>query len=138
VRKLLLREALCLPGSLQVSREDLSDLLTPALVAEFTQAYTQELNRLVAEANSDDAALSGKLTAVQRKIDGLMRAIEDGMYQPAMKTRLTDLGAEKAALLSRQKAPRQNPKVSVHPNLAWPLSPQGRGTGIAVGRCNGP
>ena len=47
-----------------------------------------------------------------------MRAIEDGMYQPAMKARLTELEAEKAALLSRQKAPRQNPKVSVHPNLA--------------------
>ena len=40
------------------------------------------------------------------------------MYQPAMKTRLTDLEAEKAALLSRQKAPKPNPKVSVHPNLA--------------------
>ena len=62
------------------------NLLTPELVAEFTRAYTQEINRLVAEASKRCRGLSGKLTAVQRKIDGIMRAIEDGMYQPSMKS----------------------------------------------------
>ena len=94
------------------------NLLTPELVAEFTRAYTQEFNRLVAEAGNQHAEVAGKLTAVERKIAGIMRAIEDGLYQPAMKARLTELEAEKASLMARQGPAPVVHKVSVHPNLA--------------------
>ena len=59
------------------------NLLTPELVAEFTRAYQEEVNRLTKEARSRAAEVEAKVAAVQRKIDGIMRAIEDGLYQPS-------------------------------------------------------
>ena len=59
------------------------NLLTPELVAEFTRAYQEEVNRLTKEARSRVAEVEAKVAAVQRKIDGIMRAIEDGLYQPS-------------------------------------------------------
>ena len=65
----------------------IKNLLTPAVVAEITRAYTREINRLIAEASGDDDALSGKVTAVHREDNGSIRAIDDGMYQQTLKTR---------------------------------------------------
>ena len=59
------------------------NLLTPELVAEFTRAYQEEMNRLTKEASGRAAEIEAKLAGVQRKIDGIMRAIEDGLYQPS-------------------------------------------------------
>ncbi len=94
------------------------NLLTPELVAEFTRAYQKEVNRLTKEAGSLTAEIEAKLVAVQRKIDGIMRAIEDGLYQPSMKTRLAELEAEKASLVARQARSEVVPNIAVHPNLA--------------------
>ncbi|MFC5084885.1 recombinase zinc beta ribbon domain-containing protein [Microvirga arabica] len=94
------------------------NLLTPELVAEFTRAFQEEVNRLTKEANGKAAEIDSKLAAVQRKIDGIMRAIEDGLYQPSMKARLAELEADKAALSSSRNANPSLPNVSVHPNLA--------------------
>ncbi|WP_201837394.1 hypothetical protein [Microvirga zambiensis] len=55
---------------------------------------------------------------VQRTIDRIMRAIEDGLYQPSMKAHLTELEAEKASLAAQQTSGSIAPKISVHPNLA--------------------
>jgi site-specific DNA recombinase len=55
---------------------------------------------------------------VQRKIDGIMRAIEDGLYQPSMKIRLAELEVEKASLVAQQARSEVVPNISVHPNLA--------------------
>ncbi len=94
------------------------NLLTPELVAEFTRAYQEEVNRLTKEASGRAAEVETKLVAVQRKIDGIMRAIEDGLYQSSMKARLTELKAEKASLAAQQTSGSTAPNVSVHPNLA--------------------
>ena len=59
------------------------NLLTPELVAEFTRAYQEEVNRLTKEASGRAAEIEAKLAGVLRKIDGIMRAIEDGLYQPS-------------------------------------------------------
>ena len=59
------------------------NLLTPELVAEFTRAYQEEMNRLTKEASGRAAEVEAKLAGVLRKIDGIMRAIEDGLYQPS-------------------------------------------------------
>ena len=59
------------------------NLLTPDPVAEFTCAYQAEVNRLTKEASGRAAEVEAKVAAVQRKIDGIMRAIEDGLYQPS-------------------------------------------------------
>ena len=94
------------------------NLVTPELVAEFTRAYQEEINRLTKEASGRAAEIESKLVAVQRKIDGILRAIEDGLYQPSMKVRLAELEAEKASLTAQQHNTQTIPNVSVHPNLA--------------------
>jgi site-specific DNA recombinase len=48
----------------------------------------------------------------------MIRAIEDGLYQPSMKARMTELEAEKTALEARLAAAPELPKVRLHPNLA--------------------
>jgi hypothetical protein len=88
------------------------NLLTPELVAEFARAYQEEVNRLVREASGRTAEFEAKLAGAQRKIDGIMRAIEDGLYQPSMKARLAELEAEKAALFAQQARSGAPPNIS--------------------------
>jgi hypothetical protein len=51
------------------------------------------------------------------RIAGIMTAIEDGMYQPAMKARMDGLERQKAEIMARMaEAPADVPDV--HPNIA--------------------
>lgn len=93
-------------------------LLTPELVAEFTRAYQEECNRTAVVADGLRSSASAGMAAVQRKIDGIMSAIEDGLYQPSMKQRLAELEREKAALTRQLAAPPERSVVRVRPNLA--------------------
>ncbi|MBO6835898.1 MAG: recombinase family protein, partial [Alphaproteobacteria bacterium] len=57
------------------------------------------------------------LEKIERGIAGIMAAIEDGMYQPAMKDRIEELERQKAQLLARmEQAPEDVPDI--HPNIA--------------------
>jgi hypothetical protein len=60
--------------------------------------------RLGAEETRLRAEGEGRLEAVWRKIASMIRAIEDGLYQPSMEVRMAELEAEKAAL---EQAPGQ-------------------------------
>ena len=93
-------------------------LVTPELVAEFTRAYQEETNRSAAEVDGLRAATMASLAALQRKIGGIMTAIEDGLYQPSMKQRLMELENEKRSLTARLSEAAGPTPVSVHPNLA--------------------
>ena len=66
-------------------------LLAPDLVATFMAAMQDELNALRRNRQAEQAQRSRKIAEVERKISGMMRAIEDGLYEPAMKERLTNL-----------------------------------------------
>ena len=94
-------------NDLKVGREELERrvldglrerLLAPELVEEFARAFQEEVNRLAAEKTRHRAEDEGRLEAVKRKIASIIRAIEDGMYQPSMKARMAELEAEKAVL----------------------------------------
>lgn len=61
--------------------------------------------------------LEGKLAAIERKIAGIVRAIEDGLYQPSMKARLAQLEAEKTEAMAELTAMSVMPPVALHPNL---------------------
>jgi hypothetical protein len=111
----------------RVRREDLErrvleglkhGLLPPEMVEEFARAYQEEVNRLAAEKSQSRGQDQGRLAAVQRKIASMIRAIEDGLYQPSMKARMAELEAEKAALEERLAAAPDAPVVRLHPNLA--------------------
>jgi site-specific DNA recombinase len=93
-------------------------LLAPELVEEFARTFHDEVNRLASEQSESRAQDEGRLEAVQRKIASMIRAIEDGLYQPSMKARMAELEAEKAALEEQLATAPELPKVRLHPNLA--------------------
>ena len=47
----------------------------------------------------------------------MIRAIEDGLYQPSMKQRMAALEADKAALLAEIDTTAATPPVALHPSL---------------------
>ncbi len=93
-------------------------LLTPELVAEFARAYQEERNRNAAEAERRQTDAPVALAAIQRKIGGIMAAIEGGLYQPSIKQRLTELEHERQSLETRLSEHAECPAILVHPNLA--------------------
>jgi site-specific DNA recombinase len=93
-------------------------LLAPEMVKEFARAYQEETNRLAVEITQRRAGDEGRLEAVRHKIACMLRAIEDGLYQPSMKARMAEHEAEKAALEERLAVAPEPPKGRLHPNMA--------------------
>ena len=80
-------------------------LLAPELFEAFARAYQEECNRLAREARSAAGRRSrAGWPQVERKIAAMIRAIEDGLYQPSMKERMATLEAEKARLVAELAA----------------------------------
>ena len=113
-------------NTLRVRRQDLETrvlaamrdkLMDPSLFREFCDEFTRELNRLRMDASAGIAAKQAELEKVERHIGQIIRAIEDGMYQPSMKARMDDLEARKATLLD-ELAGAEAPPPLLHPNMA--------------------
>jgi hypothetical protein len=88
------------------------------LVKEFVVEFNAEIerNRASAKARSDTHAR--RLGDVDRKIASIVKAVEDGMYHPAMKERLDQLQADRFTLVAA--APTIEPSnvdVLMHPNV---------------------
>jgi len=71
-------------------------LVSPEAVAAAVRAYAEETNRLNHERRAQAEANRRALEKIARGIKGIMDAIEDGMYQPAMKARMRELAASLA------------------------------------------
>jgi len=92
--------------------------LTDRLVSpEAVRAYHQEMNRQNHDRRAQTDADRHALPKIERAITGIMAAIEDGMYQPAMKTRMAELERQKAEIEARlREASADLPDVN--PNVA--------------------
>jgi site-specific DNA recombinase len=90
----------------------------PSWSSSLPAIFQEEVNRQVAERAQGRAQDEGRLEAVRRKIGSMIRAIEDGLYQPSMKARMAELETEKAVLEERLAAAPEPPKLRLHPNLA--------------------
>jgi DNA invertase Pin-like site-specific DNA recombinase len=93
-------------------------LMAPELVAEFIRAYQEEFNAAAKTAASRLAELKREAEAVDRKIAGIMAAIEDGMYTPALKERMKALEARKAEVEAEIAGSESPSIVRLHPNAA--------------------
>jgi len=82
-------------------------LIALDLIAEFTRAYQEEVNRLAATAGSRHADRQRQLKAVERKIQAIMDAVEKGLYSPSMNDRMRQLEAERQA--PRKPLKRRSP-----------------------------
>ena len=92
-------------------------LVSPEAVAIAVRAYAEEANRQNHERRAQVDADRRTLEKIERGIKGIVNAIEDGMYQPAMKARMGELAQQKAEIEARlAEAPADLPDV--HPNIA--------------------
>ena len=94
-------------------------MLSPALVAEFVTAFTETLAEQQREGALCERRVKDALAAVERKLDGVLRAIEDGEWSDALRRRLGTLEAEKASLTAELAAlAKPTPPVRLHPQAA--------------------
>jgi site-specific DNA recombinase len=94
-------------------------LLTPDLVATFVTAFQQELARLQRDTVTTQARLKDQLATVERKLEGVLRAIENGAWNDILQKRLNELEAQQTALREQlQTTDSPAPVVRLHPNAA--------------------
>ncbi len=94
------------------------NLIKPELVKAFVAEYTKAMKEKFAKANESQDLLQAQLKQIDSKIEGIMRAIEDGLYSPSMKARLEGLEEDKAKLQTELDLAEQNaPVYSLHPNI---------------------
>ena len=93
-------------------------LMHPDLVAVFVEEYRRAWNEAQAGQVATRAKSERDLVQVDRKIAGILSAIEDGMYDPSMKTRMEELKVEKARLTSNLAHTPEPPALRLHPGLA--------------------
>lgn len=92
-------------------------LVSAENVAEAVRAYAEELNQQNRERRAQTDIDRKALDKIERGIAGIMSAIEDGMYQPSLKTRMDDLEQQKVEILARMvDVPADVPDI--HPNIA--------------------
>ena len=89
----------------------------PELFETFARSYQEECAVLARSVMADRVGLEGRLAAVERKIAAMIRAIEDGLYQPAMKERMAALEAEKRRLVTELALKPDAAPIALHPHL---------------------
>ena len=91
-------------------------LMAPELVAEFIRAFHTEINQRANEIEARYASNRRELAEIRRKIDAIVKAIEDGIYTNSTRDRLVALEQRKAEL--EAVAPVNVATPRFHPRLA--------------------
>ncbi|CAN5237475.1 hypothetical protein BH11PSE5_BH11PSE5_27100 [soil metagenome] len=92
-------------------------LVSPEKVQAAVAAYADYINRENREQRAQVEADRRALEKIDKATAGIMTAIEDGLYQPAMKARIAELERQKADIADRMaQAPQAIPDV--HPGIA--------------------
>lgn len=80
-------------------------------------AYTAHINRENRERRIEADADRRALAKIDKAVAGIMAAIEDGLYQPAMKARMAELERQKSEITARlAEVPQDVPDI--HPGIA--------------------
>lgn len=84
----------------------------------FIKGYHAELNAAARAAETRRARLDRRFATVERKLAGVLKAIEGGLCTTALKNHLLALDAEKAEIVAARKSAGTPTPIRVHPNLA--------------------
>ena len=94
-------------------------MLEPDLIAEFVRAFGAEQALIQREAVVAGARLRSELDEVERRLEGVLRAIENGAWNGSVSGRLRDLEVLKAKLQRDVESTQVRPApVQLHPNAA--------------------
>ncbi len=92
-------------------------LMAPELVKAFVDEFNAEIRRSAQDSETKRTSLKRALTDIERKIAGILRAIEDGNYNPTLTKRLSALETDKAIAETNFANAAVAPKLRIHPNL---------------------
>ena len=92
-------------------------LMAPALVEKFVQEFNAAIRDASRDTTHRRAREESRLAQIERKIAAIVRAVEDGLYNPAVKERLDALEAEKASVAAELAAMPVPTPIRLHPNL---------------------
>src|SRR5262249_29427748 len=92
-------------------------LLKPELVAAFIEGFQADMARARTIEYAQRANVEKKRMEIDRKIAALVRAVEDGLYEPSMKSRMQALKDERALLPIDEIEGGPDLEVFLHPNL---------------------
>jgi len=92
-------------------------LLAPELVREFIRAFQEEVNRAAAELEQQIKSHALELQSLERKIAGIVAAIEEGKYSRALGDRLAELEWQRD-LIQARKVENPGGTLRLHPRLA--------------------
>ena len=93
-------------------------LLSPDLVAEFVREFASAQREQSKEAAIEHRRLKILCDDVERKLSGIIKAIENGAWSDTLNNRLTALEREKATLKVAMDASEDPSPVVLHPNAA--------------------
>ncbi|RDD96185.1 recombinase family protein [Paracoccus pantotrophus] len=93
-------------------------LLHPELIAAFIEEYRRAFNEAAGDRSSAQDQAKRDLKQVEKKITGILAAIEDGMYHPSMKTKMADLETRKTRLTAFLEDTPEPPALRLHPRLS--------------------
>ena len=94
-----------------------SELMAPELVAEFVSSFTEQWNRAAADGSAERGATARELERAERKLQGLIEAVADGLRGAAIQAQIDALESQCATLSSKLAAPLPA-EPRLHPNLA--------------------
>ena len=92
-------------------------LVSADKVREAVAAYAEHINAMNRERCVQAEADAQALARMDKAVAGIMAAIEDGLYQPAMKARMAELERQRGEIEARMVHAPQ-PVPTIHPNIA--------------------
>ena len=92
--------------------------MTPELVAEFVRSFQEEVNKAARDVGAQRTTLEQEMKRLDRKIAGILKAIEDGMYASSLKTRMQALETRRSEIEASLAQALEPPVLRLHPNLA--------------------
>ena len=92
-------------------------LVSTDKVRDAVAAYVEHINAMNRELRVQAEADAQALTKIDKAVAGIMAAIEDGLYQPAMKARIAELERQRAEIEARMVHAPQ-PVPAIHLNIA--------------------
>ena len=93
-------------------------LLHPELIAAFVEEYRKAFNAAAGDRSSAQTEAKRELKQIEKKIAGILTAIEDGMYHGSMKAKMTDLESRKARLTAFLDDSPEPPALRLHPRVS--------------------
>ncbi len=93
-------------------------LLSPGMVEAFISAFAAEASEQRREATRSRARWQEELADVERRLGGVLAAIENGAWSETLRERLRALEQQKVELMARETVVLPEPAITLHPAAA--------------------